>query len=70
MHLPSPRVCEMLTSCFRIAQRDAAKQRREEKLQMQREGRAAETRERVTEMREKDKATMDMFKALAKERFG
>ena len=60
----------MLTSFLRIAQRDAAKQRREEKLQMQREGRAAETRERVTALREKDKATMDMFKALAKERFG
>lgn len=60
----------MLTCRFRVAQRDAAKQRREEKLQMQRKERAAETQERVTAMREKDKATMDMFKALAKERFG
>jgi len=60
----------MLMGRFRIAKRDAAKQRREEKLQMQREERAAETRGRVTALREKDKATMDMFKALAKERFG
>jgi len=62
--------CIILTSCFRIAQRDAAKQRREAKLQMQREEKGAETREKVATMREKDKATMDMFKALAKERFG
>ena len=57
-------------SCFRIAQRDAAKQRREAKFQIQREEKAAETRERITTMRAKDTATMDMFKALAKERFG
>jgi len=54
----------------RVAQRDTAKQRREEKFQMQREERAAETRERVAAMRDKDKTTMDMFKALARERFG
>jgi hypothetical protein len=63
-------VCVTLTSSFRVAQRDTAKQRREEKFQMQREERAAETRERVAAMRDKDKTTMDMFKALAKERFG
>ena len=63
-------MCTVLTSRFRIAQRDAAKQRREEKLQMQREGRGVDARQRITVMRDKDKATMDMFKALAKERFG
>ena len=63
-------MCVMLMSRFRVAQRDAAKQRREERLQMQRQEKAAETRERITTLRTKDKATMDMFKALAKERFG
>ena len=54
----------------RLAQRDAARKRFDEKRGGDREAREAATRERTSAIREKEKATMDMFKALAKERFG
>ncbi|KAF9236831.1 hypothetical protein BU15DRAFT_76557 [Melanogaster broomeanus] len=53
-----------------IARRDAARKRFEEKRGATREDRVATARERTTAMREKDKATMDMFQQLAKQRFG
>jgi len=37
---------------------------------MEREMKDATVRERSVNMRNKDKATMEMFKAMAKERFG
>ncbi|KIM31699.1 hypothetical protein M408DRAFT_317970 [Serendipita vermifera MAFF 305830] len=54
----------------RLAQRDAAKKRFEEKRNHDRESREQANRERVDALKQKDKATMEMFKALAKERFG
>jgi len=53
-----------------IARRDAARKRFEEKRAAAREDKTATTRERTVAIREKDKATMDMFQQLAKERFG
>ncbi|KAH0837802.1 hypothetical protein J3R83DRAFT_5998 [Lanmaoa asiatica] len=53
-----------------IARRDAARKRFEEKRGASREDKVASTRERAVAMREKDKATMDMFQQLAKQRFG
>ncbi|KAF5352333.1 hypothetical protein D9756_006153 [Leucocoprinus leucothites] len=50
----------------RIAKRDAAKRRHEHKDQE----RTMVIRERATAIREKEKATMDMFQQLAKQRFG
>ncbi|KAF7303018.1 hypothetical protein MKEN_01264800 [Mycena kentingensis (nom. inval.)] len=50
----------------RIARRDAAKQRAE----AAREEKAAASRERFTAMQQRNDATMAMFQALAKERFG
>ena len=55
---------------YSIARRDANRQRFEEKKRQEKDSKYVETRERTTQMREKDKATMDMFKAMAKERFG
>jgi len=49
-----------------IAKRDAAKMRREQKY----EDKTAATRERANVFKEKETATMAMFQALAKERFG
>ncbi|KAJ2924361.1 hypothetical protein H1R20_g12741, partial [Candolleomyces eurysporus] len=49
-----------------IARRDAGKQRYEAK----RSEEVAAMQERVTARREKEKATMDMFQQLAKQRFG
>ncbi|KAH7926830.1 hypothetical protein BV22DRAFT_1008149 [Leucogyrophana mollusca] len=51
-----------------IARRDAARKRFEEKRG--KDEKIAATRERSAAIREKDKATMDMFQQLAKQRFG
>lgn len=53
-----------------IARRDAARKRFEEKRAAGRDDKVATVRERAVAMREKDKATMDMFQQLAKQRFG
>ncbi|KAF8547558.1 hypothetical protein OG21DRAFT_1424618 [Imleria badia] len=53
-----------------IARRDAARKRFEEKRGASRDDKVATVRERAVAMREKDKATMDMFQQLAKQRFG
>lgn len=53
-----------------IARRDASRKRFEEKRATAREDKTATARERAVAMREKDKATMDMFQQLAKQRFG
>ncbi|KAF8633532.1 hypothetical protein AX15_001337 [Amanita polypyramis BW_CC] len=49
-----------------IAKRDAAKRRYETKTQEK----GMQMRERANALREKEKATMDMFQQLAKQRFG
>ncbi|KAJ3484572.1 hypothetical protein NLI96_g5557 [Meripilus lineatus] len=49
-----------------LARRDAARRRYEEKKQTV----VAGSRERVDAIRQKDKATMDMFMQMAKEKFG
>ncbi|KAI9512894.1 hypothetical protein F5148DRAFT_972902 [Russula earlei] len=53
-----------------IARRDAARARFEKKRESGREERTSESRERAAAMREKDKATMDMFMQMAKEKYG
>jgi hypothetical protein len=53
-------------SLHRIARRDAARARFEQK----REEKMSTTRERAAVMREKDKATMDMFMQMAKQKYG
>jgi len=53
-----------------ILRRDANKRKFEEKKRQEKDSKYVETRERTTQMREKDKATMDMFRAMAKDRFG
>ena len=53
-----------------IARRDAARRRYEEKRNEQRQEKDYVAKERAIAMKEKDKATMDMFQQLAKERFG
>ncbi|KAH7060941.1 hypothetical protein BKA62DRAFT_424946 [Auriculariales sp. MPI-PUGE-AT-0066] len=53
-----------------LAKRDAAKSRYADKAGSAREERDMANRERRDALREKDRATMDMFKAMAKERFG
>ena len=53
-----------------IARRDAARRRFEEKRGFTREDKEAAGRERANALREKEKATMDMFQQLAKQRFG
>lgn len=55
---------------YRLAQREAARKRFDEKRNIDRDARDLAGRERAEALKEKDKATMDMFKALAKERFG
>ena len=50
----------------RVARRDAAKRRFEEK----REEKTYAVRERVDALRAKEKATMDMFMQMAKDKFG
>jgi len=54
----------------RVAQRDAARKRFDDKRANMRDDKDATIRERQQKLREKNDATMDMFKALAKERFG
>jgi len=54
----------------RIAQRDAARKRFAEKRESQRGERVSEVRDRQSALREKDQATMEMFKKMAQERFG
>ncbi|THG96331.1 hypothetical protein EW026_g5481 [Hermanssonia centrifuga] len=54
----------------RLAKRDAARKRVEEKKFGPREEREAATRERADVIRQKDRATMDMFMQMAKEKFG
>ncbi|EGN93703.1 hypothetical protein SERLA73DRAFT_189439 [Serpula lacrymans var. lacrymans S7.3] len=53
-----------------IARRDAARKRFEEKRNADKGDKNSSTQERATAIREKDKATMDMFQQLAKQRFG
>jgi hypothetical protein len=53
-----------------IARRDAARARFQQKREAAREDKVSGSRERVAAIREKDKATMDMFMQMAKERFG
>ncbi|KAI6030982.1 hypothetical protein EDC04DRAFT_3142445 [Pisolithus marmoratus] len=53
-----------------LSRREAARRRWEEKRASAREDKEAAGRERAVAMREKEKATMDMFQKLAKERFG
>jgi hypothetical protein len=61
---------QMHTGCAlsrdRIARRDAARSRFEQKRESMREDRT----ERAAAMREKDKATMDMFMQMAKQKYG
>ncbi|KAI9462406.1 hypothetical protein BJY52DRAFT_1222021 [Lactarius psammicola] len=53
-----------------IARRDAARARFQQKRETAREEKILASRDRVFAIREKDKATMDMFMQMAKERFG
>lgn len=53
-----------------IARRDAARKRFQEKRSVTREDNTATARERANAIREKDRATMDMFQQLAKQRYG
>jgi len=53
-----------------IARRDAARARFQQKREAAREDKVSSSRERVAAIREKDKATMDMFVQMAKERYG
>lgn len=55
---------------FRIAQRDAARRRYQEKRQSTVEDKHDTVRDRQEAIRAKDNATMEMFKQLAKEKFG
>lgn len=50
----------------RIAQRDAARKRIEEKHASGQD----DKRQRISDIKERDKATMDMFMQMARERFG
>jgi hypothetical protein len=54
----------------RLAQRDAARARFEAKRRTDKDARVNERSERAEQIKEKDKKTMEMFKQLAKERFG
>ena len=58
--------CATTISLHRIARRDAARARFEQK----REEKMSTSRERVAAIREKDKATMDMFMQMAKQKYG
>ncbi|KAH9830483.1 uncharacterized protein C8Q71DRAFT_786031 [Rhodofomes roseus] len=53
-----------------LARRDAARRRFEEKRHGGKEERVSAARERADVIRQKDKATMDMFMQMAKEKFG
>lgn len=54
----------------RIAQRDANRLKWQEKKATERSERVADVQERQNALREKDRATMDAFMKMAKERFG
>jgi hypothetical protein len=54
----------------RLAQRDAARARFDAKRRPERDARLVERNERAEQIKEKDQKTMEMFKQLAKERFG
>ncbi|KAF8515812.1 hypothetical protein BU17DRAFT_93227 [Hysterangium stoloniferum] len=54
----------------RLAQRDAARARFEAKKRLNQDSRAQERNERAEQIKEKEKKTMEMFKQMAKERFG
>lgn len=58
----------------RIAKRDAARERGEAKRQAARDERVGAgpggANERINAMREKEKQTMEMFKNMAKQKFG
>ncbi|KAI0347903.1 hypothetical protein BDW22DRAFT_1341155 [Trametopsis cervina] len=54
----------------RIARRDAARKRMDEKKFGAKDDRDATARNRADAIRQKDKATMDMFMQMAKEKFG
>lgn len=60
----------MHSSRDRIARRDAARARFEQKRESAREEKTSASRERAAAMREKDKATMDMFMQMAKQKYG
>lgn len=62
--------CSFCGEIHRIAQRDAARKRFEEKRGSGREEKMSENREKQDAMRQKEKATMDMFRQMAKERYG
>lgn len=62
--------CTSFGFYIRIAQRDAARKRFEEKRNSGKEDKVAATRERAGVIKDKDKATMDMFQQMAKARFG
>ncbi|KAI0066566.1 hypothetical protein BV25DRAFT_1868232 [Artomyces pyxidatus] len=53
-----------------IARRDAARARFEQKRGVGRQDKMSETQERASAIRAKDKATMDMFMQMAKQKFG
>lgn len=53
-----------------IARRDAARSKFQQRRETAREEKILASRERVAAIREKDKATMDMFAQMAKERYG
>lgn len=61
---------QYLITEIRIAQRDAARRRYEEKRQSTAEGKQSSIRERQEAMRAKENATMEMFKQMAREKFG
>ena len=54
----------------RIRQRDAARKRADERKHGARDERDAAARERADALKQKDKATMDMFMQMAKAKFG
>lgn len=54
----------------RVAQRDAARSRFEAKRRLDQDARAQGRNERAEQIKEKEKKTMEMFKQMAKERFG
>lgn len=64
MYSPTQMVCTILL--YRIARRDAARA----KFERKREEKMSGSRERAAAMREKDKATMDMFMQMAKQKYG
>lgn len=55
---------------LRLAQRDAARARFEAKTREERGARTQERSERVEQIKERDRKTMEMFRQMAKERYG